>query len=131
MLEIRFVLNGEDRTYQYDDSQRDIANAMVQTLRENRECTSLLCVKADGSCIQFKQESEKCFAVEVLFKGSDKKYTYGCKYFVKPDEEVIVSTWEGLKVVRVVSCTKIEKTALPTLTHGKKPQFIEGRFTRF
>ena len=131
MLTVRFVINEESREYTYNDSQRDIANALVKTLREDEHCTSLMCIRADGTVVPYKKESEKCFAVKVIFGGSSKAYTYGSKTAVKANDEIIVSTWEGLKVVKCIECTMIEQNNLQNLTNGKKPQWILGKFTRF
>lgn len=130
-ITIMFTLNGEKREYQYNESQKDIANTFWQTIVNDDQYKDVKGIKPDGTVIIPKKETEKCFAVQVVFKGSDKVYTYGSKFFMKDSEEAIVSTWDGLKVVTVIGCSKIEKTALATLTNGKTPQWIKGRFTRF
>ena len=137
-ITIMFTLNGEKREYQYDKSQKDIANAFWQTIVNDDKYKDIKGIKPDGKVIIPKKETEKCFAVQVVFRGayyaeSDKPkvYTYGAVEELKFGDEAIVHTYEGYKIVQVVSCDKIEKSALKTLTHGKTPQWIYGKFTRF
>lgn len=131
MLTIKFVVSGECREYNYDDSQRDVANAFVKALIEDKACTSLMCIKADGSVVMYKREAEKCFAVEVLFSGSDKLYTYASKDAAKEGDKLLVYTYKGFDVVTCVKCTEVEKNILPTLTNRKTPSWIKGKVTMF
>ena len=131
MLEVRFVISGEDRKYIYDDSQRDVANALVKALKENEACTSLMCIKADRTVVMYKKETEKCFAIEVTFEGSDKVYTYGSKNEAKQGDKLLVYTYTGLNIVTCVKCTKVEKNILPTLTKHNTPSWIKGKAIMF
>ena len=131
MLIVKFTLKGKDCRYEFDDSQRDVANDLALKLMQDPDCTALMCVCADGTAKQFKTEATKCYAVNVVFPSSDKVYPYGSKFKVETGDEVIVYTCNGIQIVTVRECTETEESNLVNLTNGKKPKWIKGKFIRF
>ena len=131
MLTIKFTFNQEDRTYTYADDQKDVANTFFATMLASPKCTALMTINAAGVAKKYKPVSgNKCFAVGVNFKNSNKVYTYGSKKPIPIKTECLVRTPTGYDIVIVVSCTETEENNLCNITNRKKPNWVIGIVNR-
>ena len=126
MITISYKHNGEERVLHCRKEEKEKANRVWNMLSQNPNVTELKGIKEDGSVVF----PSVCYAVIVVFNGTNKLYTYGSHKPLNPGDKAIVYT-DQIKIVTVVDCKKIEKSALRGLCNNKKPSYILGIATMF